>query len=330
MGESNMWEKIERFLFDIMGLLLPGIVFLTGITLTTMLLLSPDINKTVCDEIKNLVLIEHLQSMSKELNKHFWLIVVFFLFTSYLIGHAIKVFAKIYYSFFELLFDYLINKVIKFIVILINIVIKYIVRKIKDLLKKLILPARRSRVFNMFSPSFKVKFVNSARDFVNSARDFVNSARRFVNTIVSDIFVFKTQDYEDANEQLFIESKDMINKNFSTNFPEEWFSFYKFSKIIIYHENLKNLNDTFLAKYNLYRSLSFITFLQAALILIIYFNDNLLNEHARVTAIILLIINFIFLYTFHEKYKRYFKFCGNETLVAVYYYLKKNERPPTL
>jgi hypothetical protein len=310
-----MWEKIETFLFDIIGLLIPGLVFLMSTIFTFLFLVSDNIYLDVQENLNKIVLFDFIMKTTKELNKHFWLIVVIFILISYLTGHVIKVFSKIYYKFFELIFDKFLNKIFAFLK-------SQLLSLLFFLLKKLVSYVRRLPILNNMNPALK----SYIKKFFIEVKNYLKSVIRFIDNFLIEIFVYGTEDYEKANKDLLDECMDIINRRFNTNFPKKWYSIYKLSKIVIYHENLKNMNDTFLAKYNFYRSLSFISFLQMVLLTILSFNKDILNDYFNVLIPILLIINFIFWYTFHEKYKRYYRLCGNEILVAMYYYLKKTEQ----
>ncbi|MDM5361167.1 hypothetical protein [Peribacillus sp. ACCC06369] len=285
---GKMWDKIELYFFDIIGILIPGIIFLSGITFTSLFLISGDLNMN----FNEIFFIDILIKTSKELTKNMLFFVVFFLFNAYLVGIVIKVLSKLYYEIFEIIFD------------------KFLNRK--------------------FTEWWKKKQKRKEPDLVHSEKD-----NNFWNKFIKEIFEFGVDNYRGANKVLLDESKMIIKKRYNTDFPkDDWLFFEKLSKIIIYSENIKCLNDTFLAKYTFYRSLSFISFLQIFLIVVLFFLDfflkDLLNDYSNLLKIpiFLIIINIIFWYSFHEKYKRYFRYCGNETLVTVYYHLKKTEQTP--
>jgi hypothetical protein len=298
-----MWEKIEIYFFDIMGLLIPGLVFLSGITFTSLFLLSGDSIDDIQKILSQIAFFELYTKLDKDLKKNIWLLIAFVIFNSYLIGHVIKVMSKVYYWFFSIIFDQFFNKII-------STILKWLWKLIKALTSFF----KIDKFFSLFN-----------QDFRNFIKDFIKAIYRFFHHNLKVIFVFDTEKYEKANKPLLDESLQMINERYNTNFPIKWYSIYKLSKIMIYHENLKNMNDTFLAKYNFYRSLSFICFLQFILLIYLSFYDNLLNDYSSTIVKILLGVNTIFWYTFHEKYKRYFKLCGNETLVSIYYHLKTTE-----
>ncbi|MCM3115471.1 hypothetical protein M3610_09240 [Neobacillus sp. MER 74] len=295
-----MWEKIEIYFFDIMGLLIPGVVFLTGIIFTFLFLISGDLVNDIHSVLNKIVIFKLIYKMDKEIKKQIWLLVVFFVFNAYLVGHVIKVLSKLYYWFFRLIFDKFINQIF-------SLFIKWLGSRTRKLIRVI-------QIFNSWKPSLK-KFI----------KEYIKDIYKFIKYNLKVIFVFGTEDYEKDNKPLLEESLKIINDRYKTNFPTKWYSIYKLSKIMIYHENLKNMNDTFLAKYNFYRSLSFICFLQLALLVFLSFHKGLLNDYAHTIVIVLLVVNIIFWYTFHEKYKRYFKLCGNETLVSIYYHLKTTE-----
>ncbi|MCM3586983.1 hypothetical protein M3182_14690 [Mesobacillus maritimus] len=301
-----MWEKIEIYFFDIMGLLIPGLIFLTGIIFTTLFLISEEVISEIQSALKDIVLFKALFEFHKEILSHFWLIVVFYLVNAYLLGHVIKVISKVYYWMFRLIFDEFINKMVFFIynwgVILVKKITNYLLSKKPN--------------FTEYKSLDVFRFIN----------EYFRMVKKFIIYNLKVVFVFKTEDYEKENKVLLVESMKMINKRFNTKFPEEWYSVYKLAKIIIYHESIKNMNDTFLAKYNFYRSMSFISFIQVLVLFICYLNPQYFNPYSNFIIVGLLIINFVFWYTFHEKFKRYFKLCGNETLVSIYYYLKSTEK----
>lgn len=283
-----MWEKIETFLFDLMGLLLPGIVFLVGIFFTSLLLFSSGTFEKIEMLSKDIPFFITLLNIFNKLNNQISLLILLFLLHAYLTGHVIKVFSKIYYSIFGLIFDKGINKMIVTLKNKGNIDTAYLTSK-----------------------------------FPSSFETFLNDALKIISNLSKETFVYIPKDYEPANEKFLDESMVIINRKFETDFPKEWYSFYKLAKIIISHEDLKSMNDTFLAKYNLYRSLSFITFLQIITIVIFNISSVGLNSLSGPISLTLILINIIFWYTFHEKYKRYYRLCGNEILVAVYYHFKK-------
>src|ERR1700759_78997 len=107
---NDFFSKLENFFFDILGLILPGAIFL-------LILLSPvlfmDMNKI--EEVagtsvilSGLVTIWNILKTYWAANPKSALTIVLIL--AYLIGHTVKVFSIIKYDFLKAFFDKFINK----------------------------------------------------------------------------------------------------------------------------------------------------------------------------------------------------------------------------
>jgi len=91
-------------------------------------------------------------------------------------------------------------------------------------------------------------------------------------------------------------------------------------------ENIKSLATTFLAKYNLYRSLSFIFIFSFFYYLFFFttYHDSIIQEAkalGKYVPICLVLLWFVF----HVAFKRYWTLCGNESLMSLYYFLNKKK-----
>lgn len=315
-----MWEKIESFLFDILGLLVPGIVLILGVAFSYFSLISSDSWNYLTQKVNNgsIIVINHVSILLKKFNGgNFLTIILFLILLGYLLGHIVKVFSKIYYDACIIIFD---NGIIK--------LLKYFWASIKKCVKNTFKDYEQfidSRPF--FEQKHKLKKILKFEYKVfKGTFIFVRNIFKFILKIFNEALTFKVDSYEPTNEKLVSEVISLINRKYEVNFPNAWYSVYKLSKTIMIHENLKSLGDTFLAKYNLYRSLSFISFLNIVLTSVLYFFlSEYLNPYANILGPLLLIIHLLFLFTFHEKYKRYFKLCGNETLIALFYFFKKQQ-----
>lgn len=148
---------------------------------------------------------------------------------SYLIGHVIKVFAIIKYEILTSLFDKSLNKWAN-----------WLFEKLKFVLNK--------GYFKLFHSNIYT---------TNCYKWIKDILYPFKNLLVK-IFVFKPSDYFNDNDSLRTNCVNIINTRVGITFPDKWYSVYKFSSVIINQENIKSLAGTFLAKYNLYRSLAFI------------------------------------------------------------------------
>ena len=140
------------------------------------------------------------------------------------------------------------------------------------------------------------------------------------------IFEFNAPKYYPNNERLKDECIAIINKKFNTEFPSEWYSLYKFSRVMQDQEKIKSLSSLFLDKYNFYRSLAFIFSLIFFYYWIFFETTHLYLSESILSleALIMITITLLWL-TFHYKYKRYWTLCGDETLVSLYYFLKKGK-----
>lgn len=225
------------------------------------------------------------------------IVLIVIVLLSYIIGHLIKVLAILKYEFCSAIFDNFFN--------LIVIKIKNeIIKLIKSLFSKWINPNNRVIIFigeclnNLYSP---------------------------LRGLISKIFTFKAPNYFSDNDVLKDDCIKMINDKFKTEFPKKWYSLYKFSTVINNQEGIKSLSSNFLAKYNFYRSMAFIFFL-----IFFYYSiffqttSNLLSNNILSLKGLILISIVLLWFTFHYKYKRYWTLCGNETLVSLFYFMKKN------
>lgn len=262
-------EKIENFLFDIMGLLIPGLIFLGLFAISTSLLVDTSTLIQIYNKLSNSVpLVTFTKySFGNGLNKlDLWAYIIIILFAGYLIGHVLKVFSKTYYDMFVHIFDEGLNK--------------YIFPKL---------------VFYLKWNKFLTKFLKNS-------------------------FSFRPNDYDLNNKEIYNYVLNEIKQSSTIDFPNRWYSIYKYSKIIGYTESYKNLSDRFLVKYNLYRSLSFIFAIH-----FIYIFSVFSYSTYFASLLIALVVNYMFWYTFHEKYKRYYALCGNEALMAIFYYFTKKK-----
>ncbi len=108
---NDFFSKLENFLFDILGLILPGAIFL-------LILLSPclfvDMANVPPGSVDKSVMLSALKTISNIL-KLYWtsypksaLTIVTIL--AYLMGHTVKVFSRLKYEFLAAIFDEGINK----------------------------------------------------------------------------------------------------------------------------------------------------------------------------------------------------------------------------
>ena len=150
--------------------------------------------------------------------------------------------------------------------------------------------------------------------------------------ILAGAFKFSAAGYDSASERYYEQVLETLAKDYDIDLREEksekklHYAIYKLAGIFRDNENVKTLSSTFLAKYNFYRSMSFIFFINIIFTLCLIFKYRVFDYKTA----ILLVILVLFSYSFHEKYKRYWTLSGNEALMGVYYYLcmkgKENDK----
>lgn len=267
-------DKLEKFLFDIFGLIMPGLVFLLVFAIISIVFI----------DIPNLIIprtyILNNSDFNNYISTYFLYLLPFTFFICYLIGHVIKVLSKYQYDVFILIFDEGLNTIFSKICITV---------------------------------------VSCSNSY-----SYLRKINNLISNIFKDIFCFKVEKYSQENEPIVSYIKTHLKKKYNINNLNEWNSLYKFSKIVEDQEGLKSLSYLFLSKYSAYRSLAFV-FLstQLYIILIIIFKSIYINDLRESLVLPFLFVLFIFWLTFHERYKYYYPLCGNETIMALYYYLKK-------
>ena len=112
----------------------------------------------------------------------------------------------------------------------------------------------------------------------------------------------------------------MFNKIYGQEAEFNWYDTYKISNLLLFQDGVDTLNNKFMSKYNMYRSLSFIFGLN--FVYLLYLQLQFYSDANVFTLFYLL--NFIAWFAFHEKFKRYWTLAGNESLMNVYtYFLNK-------
>lgn len=185
----------------------------------------------------------------------------------------------------------------------------------------------------LFYDILEVVFDGFILKFINLTKNKEDSVGvKFFKDYMKHVFSFKVEKYFINSEYMIseVEKKVYIGESAGNvrdkGIKEKWYNIYKLGKRFEENEGIKSLSSIFLAKYTLYRSLSFIFFINFIYFLI---NKDYLKDF-RNNGIIIYIILFISWLTFHMKYKKYYVLCGNEMLTALYYKLilkaeEKNE-----
>ena len=295
---NEFFSKIEDFLFDILGLVLPGVIILFILALPSYFIDISHLPAKATDESLILSWLTTLSDILKKLwSQNINTIILIFLIVGYLMGHVVKVFSIIQYELSRVIFDKSINKLAN-----------YLFEFIKSILYRFI------------------KWISNKNMYSGHLYIYLKILFSPIRSLLNKIFTFEPPEYFSDNNSLRTECIQIINKRLNTNYPNKWYSLFKFSKILNSQENIKSLAGTFLAKYNLYRSLAFIfifAFFYINYVFITCYN-YLFPELSRITFIVLLIVLLLW-FTFHYKFKRYWTLCGNEILISLYYYLNKKK-----
>ncbi len=288
---NDFLSKLENFLFDILGLILPGAIFL-------LILMSPllvvDLDQMPAKIVDSSIILSALKTISNIL-KDYWTtypksVLIIAAILAYLIGHTVKIFSILKYSFLVALFDRSLNKLI---ITAFNRIKNRIFSE----------KARKSNTYiwvkDIFKP-FKI--------------------------VIGDIFIFKP-DYHDKKEEIIMQNcVNILSTRTSMIYPKDDYLVGKISGVIANQEGFRTLGTFFLAKYNLYRSLSLI-FLFATFYCIYFFKIvyMYIKSSSCEVSIIIPMIAAILWYTFHVKYKRYWTLYGNERIISLFYFLNKKK-----
>lgn len=324
-----MLDKLEDFLFDIIGLALPGLITIFLIWLLPILVLP-------ISEIQNLYTNNSvvLSNLFKFYENDKTIFYAFILITGYILGHTIKVLSKYPYSLFKVIFDNGINKLLNFIFYILGKIVLgllALLKKIPGINKVFTKNKNISLLSYLFNKGYRTDCRKKIKEEKVKLRskailDFFIELYNFFYYLMQSIFTFETASYYRENDKLIGDVISKINKRLKTDYPSTWYSIYKLSNVIMEQENIKSLSKRFLAKYNFYRSLSFM-FLINFIYIIFFFNyfNKIISNTGNNIYWIIMGVNFLLWYTFHEKFKRYWTLCGNESLISLFYFISKSE-----
>lgn len=182
----------------------------------------------------------------------------------------------------------------------------------------------RYRCIRILNSKYRAKFKQTTH-FYTGIINIIIGVFEFMAGFASDIFKFKPLDYEPDNENMCKEVSNQIHSKYEF-LPPDWYSIYKLSAVIIREENIKSLSPTYLAKYNFYRSLAFLFLLNTIYIYILYNKASyFISPLGWQLVYPICFTNMVFWLTFHEKYKRYWKLCGNDSLVSLFYFFDRSK-----
>lgn len=287
---NDFLSKLENFLFDLLGLILPGAIFL-------LILISPILflGKGALDDTAEAPVILAGMKTISDILKNYWTsyprsALTIAVILAYLMGHTLKVFSKIKYDLLTAVFDKSINR----------------------------------PVINLFEKS-KNKVFGKDRGrsgFFKWCKEVFQPVKK----ILGDVFIFNPLDHYSTDEELQERCMEIINTRLSFSSSDSNKALAKLSGVIANQENIRSLGTFYLAKYNLYRSLAFI-FLFTTVYYIYFFHvaGSYIASAAQAISGIILAAPAILWFTFHVKYKKYWTLYGNERIVSLFYFLNKKQ-----
>jgi hypothetical protein len=285
---NDFFSKLENFLFDILGLILPGAIFL-------LILMSPglfvDMGNVPSGVTDTSMILSALKTITTIL-KTYWTnyprsVLTIATILAYLMGHTVKVFSRLKYEFLTAFFDQGLNRPV-------------------------------IRLYN----TMKNRLFRSGAKTHGQWREWFKPFK----TLIEYIFTFSPPHHFKADEVIKQNCLDRLDTRLSISYPDDDRSLTKISGVISNQENVKTLGPFFLAKYNLYRSLSLI-FLFTTLYYIYFFKvaGTYLSPASHEIAGIILTAPAILWFTFHVKFKRYWTLYGDERLMSLFYFLNKKK-----
>jgi hypothetical protein len=286
---NDFFSKLENFLFDILGLILPGAIFL-------MILLSPvlfvNIDGVPSATVDGSVILSALQTVSHIL-KTYWTgyhksSLTILILLAYLMGHAVKVFSRIKYEVLAAVFD--------------------------DGLNRLVV-----RAFQWVCRSL---FPNPSSNIYLRLKELL----RPLGTVLGYLFTFRAADYLGSDGVLKENCLGLVDSRLAIQYPEDDRLITKLSGVISTQESIKTLGPFFLAKYNLYRSLALIyVFTTPYYICFFRVVGGYLPPSSHEISRLIITTMIILWFTFHVKYKRYWTLYGDERIVSLFYILNKKK-----
>lgn len=283
---NDFLSKLENFLFDILGLVLPGAIFL-------MILLSPvlflDMGKITERIADNSVLLSALTTVSGFL-KNYCIIyprtaLMIAIVSAYLVGHTVKVLSIIKYDILPAIFDKFINRGVNFAY-----------TKVKKLFFRRGVPGWLKSLFSPFKK------------------------------IILDIFTFEPVSFMERDVAFREDAVGKLNARLAMQLPENQRTVAKLSAVITNQEGIRSLGTFFLAKYNLYRSLALIFLFTTIYYLFFFrAASGVISVRSHTFSGIILAAPAILWFTFHSKYKRYWMLYGDERIMTLFYFLNKKK-----
>jgi hypothetical protein len=287
---NDFFSKLENFFFDILGLILPGAIFLL-IFLSPVLLVDMGKMEKAADTsvmLSALVTIWNILKAYWTSNPKSALTIVAIL--AYLTGHTVKVFSRIKYEFLVAIFDKNLN-----------IVAIRLYRK------------TRSWIFPPGKPQ--------SGTFIQ-LKALISPFKNFL----WDLFTFSTINSLERDKIFRQNCVDQLNTRLDIKLANDQETVAKLSSVITNQESLRSLGTFYLAKYNLYRSLALI-FLLTTCYYGYFFSvtGNTISAMSHKISGIILAAALLLWFTFNSKYKRYWTLYGGERILTLFYFLNKKK-----
>jgi|GEM_PF-2071969 len=334
-------EKIQEFLYDIIGLAVPGILFILICIFSTILTLDENTINSIIHIIPAFLI--------NVLSRSWQETCIFLLVVGYIFGHSVKILSKYQYDLFLIIFDKTILKILAllreifrrwiywlFVYFCDTKIKKFILNYIENIIKQNPYKKTNSSNTKLIFAQYCVKKRNRERlsrsnHFACIVLDtiekifsilitfitFFVKLYRFLSDLLITIFSYQVKNNNEPTIENVVSNK--IKEKFGVKITN-WHTIYKIATIAIAQENLASNVFKFLAKYNFHRSLAFIFLLnELYLILLWIYQYDVFSDLGKELFTWLLLINGLLWFTFHIKYKRYWVLCGNDSLLNLFY-----------
>jgi hypothetical protein len=313
---EKFWEKFDQYLFDIVGIILPGFLailifcFLSGVELQS-LFISTKIQSLLVPGKAQSLKAHSVALLYPDFNFQNAVVLFILFLCSALFGHTVKYFGVTFYETFGKWLDGGLYKHLRRFLHKVN-------RKIKNFQRRWIRGfLRRGGLWRWCL----------CKLYCLGYRSICWVLKPVWGIIKDDLLRFQTKKYASNYKPIekYVVHKLSNDQNLQglrvsdpTKFNNE---IYKIADILSRNKNngIKSLWYMHLAKYNCYRSLAFL-FLATFLICLASHTSFIGGLHlvnANETVCIFSLILFI---TFHYKFKRYWQLCSAEALMTLFYY----------
>lgn len=286
---EKFWEKLDQYLFDIVGLFLPGVFALLLIEFLTGF---------------------NLEELAKDSNIVFTnSTIIIFCIASFLLGHTVKHCSVNFYKCGTCWLDdclykaisYCWGKVAGWMATIQTALLSFVERKNKTIHR-----------LCLWMNTVVVQLLKPFQEFIGD-HIFRFKTKPYDQAYYQHIeaYVVKKLSQDDELKSIDSLTDDMMLKN----------EIYKISDIISRNKGIKSLWNVHLAKYNCYRSLAVVFFAASIFCYRLGWNTSP-GEGQRLlyTGSVSLIMFF----TFHYKFKRYWSLCSAEALTSLFYYYYGN------